>query len=147
MSLSITVNEGRTIRQAAPPDVSVDPRYKNYVWVKEMYPAPPQVCAWDESAQAWVCPDGLTNNGVVIAQLASVVFSPLSGRSTEGFSLSHAATGVVIWYSVNGNPFQVYSGGVVFVDNPGYFFVAAYATKNGLRDSDIVIAEYLAPEY
>ena len=140
MSLILETNEGRILRRATPPDVSADPRLKNYIWVKTSNP--PAMCVYNDVTGLWVCSDGSTTGGVTVPQLASVTITPPSGSVAEGFALSHGAVGVSLWYSLNGGPFILYPGGYVLVGT-GYFYIAVYASKPGFADSPIEVAEFV----
>lgn len=132
----VTANEGSTIRQATPPDVTTRPELKNYIWIKEGNP--PSQHLFNHVTGLW----SDTNPGLSVTKLDAVTPLPPTGSLTDGFSLSHTDPSATIYYSVNGGPYQVYAGGTVLKGTPDYVYVAAYAARSGYLNSDVVFAEY-----
>ena len=138
--LNLNSNEGRVVRSPTPPNVAANPRYKNYIWIKEANP--PSLQVYNQNTGLWVCDSCNPYDGTVLPQLANVEFGPVDGTLTDGFSFTHPTAGAVIWYSINGGAFTQYVGGTVRFGNPDYMYVAAFAVKTGYRDSDTVVVEY-----
>jgi hypothetical protein len=137
-----TSNRGYTVRQADPPDVATYPFYKNFVWIKEG--SPPTMMVFDITTGLWVLPGTSEESGVVLPQLAVVLFTPADGTLTDGFTLTHETPDVVIWYNINNSDFSEFPlGQNVLVGLPDYMTVAAFATKEGYLDSDTLVVEYV----
>lgn len=138
--MQLKSNEGSTIRSADAPDVTANPRFKNWLWIKEGNP--PSLQLFNVNTGLWVCDSCNPYAGTVLTQLDPPVFIPVDQSKTDGFSMTHVTAGAVIWYSINGSPFQPYGGGTILYGVPDYMFVAAYAVKSLFRDSETVLVEY-----
>lgn len=137
--LQLNGNEGRVIRDGPAPNVAANPKYKNFIWIKEGNP--PTVQLYNVHTNAWSSGDG-----EILTKLDPPAFTPEDGTNTDGFSIAHSDGSVTIWYSVNGEVFLPYPGGTILLGSrdKDYFYVSAYAVKSGSLDSDIVMVEYLA---
>jgi hypothetical protein len=144
MALNIKSNEGGVIRQATAPDVAGNPKLANSLWIKEgTADTPPSLMIWDRFQGAYVCSTTCNLYDVEeLPQLAVPVFYPVDGSKTDGFSISHVDPEATIWFSINGAQFSPYPGGNTLFGTPDYFYVAAYAVKDGARASETVVVEY-----
>lgn len=128
------------IKSGSLPDPLVHPELRYCLIVKGYDPAELWVYNWASRAFVRFAQAETTTpvEDPALSQLALPTISPSSGKA-EAFSISHAESGVSIYYSINGGNFDLYTGSVR-IDSSNTarpVVITAYASKTGWEQSEL----------